>query len=112
MTTDVLLKLIDAGYSKEEISLMEETETKPIAQPAEPEQPAEPAEPDAPKPAEPTPSESMTKTIEEIMQVIGKMQKTLDGMQKKNAAAAEGKQPERMTADAVIRDFFGEKKKA
>ena len=54
----------------------------------------------------------MTKTIEEIMQVIGKMQKTLDGIQNKNASEAEGAQPERVTADKVIKDFFGERKKA
>ena len=114
MKTEVLLKLIDAGYSKEEISLMEETENKQAAQPAEPEAAAQPEEAAA-QPAETAPAdpaEDSAQAIADIMQIIVKMQKTLDGLQHKNAAVAEGSQPEKMTADRVIKDFFGEKKKA
>ena len=115
MTTEVLLKLLDAGYTKADIERMEEVEAKPAPEPqpapTEKEVPEEPEKkPETPE--QPSASETMTKTIEEIMQVIGKMQKTLDGIQKKNASAAEGAEPERVTADTVIKDFFGAKKKA
>ena len=115
MTTDILLKLLDAGYTKADIDRMEELEPKPTpAEPAQPDpEPSEPAEPAEPKKADPDdPAAASAKAIEDIMQIIGKMQKTLDGMQRKNAHEAEAGQPERITADKVIKDFFGERKKA
>lgn len=113
MTTEVLLKLIEAGYTKDDIALMEEVEAKPTESavtemPAESEQAAgeEPHETGA------DPSERMTETINDIMHIIAKMQKTLDGMQQKNAKNAESEQPVRLTADDVVKNFFGDTKKA
>ena len=109
MTTDVMLKLIEAGYTKEDIDRMEEAQPAPADPAPMPEDPAPDPEPADPAPAEP---ERMTETINEIMQIITKMQNTLDAMQKKNVKEAEGGLPEKMTADQVIKDFFGERKKA
>lgn len=116
MTTEVLLKLIEAGYTKDDIALMEEVEAKPIESavtemPAEAEQ-AEQAAGEEPPKTETDPSERMTETISDIMQIITKMQKTLDGMQQKNAKNAESEQPARLTADDVVKNFFGDMKKA
>ena len=115
MTTEVLLKLLDAGYSKDEISLMEEVEAKPTGSAdenmPEPEAAPAPVEVTVTKEIE-NPSEKMTETINDIMQIITKMQKTLDGMQQKNAKTADSGQPERLTADDVVRNFFGKDKKA
>lgn len=116
MKTEVLLKLIEAGYNKDEIALMEEVEAKPTQSeeqelPAEAEQ-AEQAAGEEPPKTDTEPSQRMTETINEIMQVIAKMQKTLDGMQQKNAKNAEGEPPARLTADDVVKNFFGNTKKA
>lgn len=116
MTTEVLLKLIEAGYTKDDIALMEEVEAKPTESavtemPAEAEQ-AEQAAGEEPPKTEADPSERMTETINDIMHVIAKMQKTLDGMQQKNAKNAESEQPARLTADDVVKNFFGDMKKA
>lgn len=113
MKTEVLLKLIEAGYTKDDIALMEEVEAKPTES-AELEIPAE-AEAVAgeePPKSEADPSERMTETINDIMHIIAKMQKTLDGMQQKNAKNAESEQPVRLTADDVVKNFFGDTKKA
>lgn len=113
MKTEVLLKLIEAGYTKDDIALMEEVEAKP-AQSDVPEMPseAEQAEGEEPRETEAEPPERMTETISDIMQIITKMQKTLDGMQQKNAKNAESEQPARLTADDVVKNFFGDIKKA
>lgn len=113
MKTEVLLKLIEAGYTKEDIALMEEVEAKPI-ETAVAEMPAEAqqAEGEEPPKTETDTPERMTETISDIMHIIAKMQKTLDGMQQKNAKNAESEQPARLTADDVVKNFFGDTKKA
>ncbi len=113
MKTEVLLKLIEAGYTKDEIALMEEVEAKPVQSDAS-ELPAEAEQAAGEEPAAPEtdPSERMTETINDIMHIIAKMQKTLDGMQQKNAKNAESEQPARLTADDVVKNFFGDTKKA
>lgn len=113
MTTEVLLKLLDAGYSKDEISLMKEVETnteveRAAEETADNEQTEEITENEQTEEIE-NPSMKMTETINEIMQIITKMQKTLDGMQQKNAKMATTELPERTTADEVIRSFFAKK---
>ena len=107
MKTEVLLKLIEAGYTKDDIALMDEVDAKPTES-AVTEMPAEAeaaAGEEAPK-TEADPSERMTETINDIMHIIAKMQKTLDGMQQKNAKNAESEQPARLTADDVVKNFF------
>lgn len=115
MTTDVLLKLLEAGYTKDEINLMQEVETKPAA-PEQAVSDSDEVNPDTGSTAEPNAvenqSEKMTETINDIMQIITKMQKTLDGMQQKNAKNAESDQPARLTADDVVKNFFKDTKKA
>ena len=61
---------------------------------------------------EQNPTDRMSETIGDIMKIITKMQKTLDGMQQKNAKNAESEQPARLTADDVVKNFFGDTKKA
>lgn len=113
MKTEVLLKLIEAGYNKDEIALMEEVEAKPT-QSAAPEVPieTEQAAGEEPPETEKDTPERMTETINDIMHIIAKMQKTLDGMQQKNAKNAESEQPAKLTADDVVKNFFEDTKKA
>lgn len=114
MKTEVLLKLIEAGYTKDEIALMEEVEAKPIetGEPLSEEPITTPENGEDPVNTEQDPTDRMSETITDIMKIITKMQKTLDGMQQKNAKNAESEQPARLTADDVVRNFFGETKKA
>lgn len=114
MKTEVLLKLIEAGYNKDEIALMEEVEAKPIetGEPLSEEPIPTPEKGEDTEHTEQDPTEKMSETINDIMQIITKMQKTLDGLQQKNAKNAEIEQPARMTADDVVKSFFGDTKKA
>lgn len=108
MKTDIVLKLLEAGYTKADIDLMEDMK------PAEPEQPAVPAEPAEPEqPAEPAaPEENTNEQLTQLLEVVGKLQKTVDALQKTNAEKAESKIPEKiMNTKQVLTDFFGEKKK-
>lgn len=113
MKTEVLLKLIEAGYTKDDIALMEEVEAKPTVSEVQemPEESEQAAGEESPETEKDT-SERMTETINDIMQIITKMQKTLDGMQQKNAKNAESEPPARLTADDVVNNFFGNTKKA
>ena len=67
MKTDIVLKLLEAGYTKADIDLMEDMK------PAEPEQPAVPAEPAEPEqPAEPAaPEENTNEQLTQLLEVVG-----------------------------------------
>lgn len=111
MKAEMVLKLLEAGYTKTDIDLMEETK------PAAPEAPETPEEPEK-KPAAPAapeaPAEPETDTNEQInslIQIVSKLQSTVDAMQKTNAEKAESPKPEKLNTRQVLTDFFGEKKK-
>lgn len=110
MKAEMVLKLLEAGYTKTDIELMEET--KP-AEPKAPEAPAEPEAPEAPEaPAEPeAPEANTTEQINNLIQIVSKLQNTVDAMQKTNAEKAESPKPEKLSTRQVLTDFFGEKKK-
>lgn len=114
MKTEVLLKLVEAGYTKDEIALMEEVEAKPIetGEPLSEEQIPTPEKGENMDNTEQDPTERMSETITDIMKIITKMQKTLDGLQQNNAKNAESEQPVRLTADDVVKNFFGDTKRA
>ena len=100
MKAEMVLKLLEAGYTKTDIDLMEETK------PAEPEK--KPAEPEK-KPAEP--ETNTNEQIDNLIQIVSKLQNTVDAMQKTNAEKAESQKPEKLNTRQVLTDFFGEKKK-
>lgn len=105
MKTEIILKLLEAGYTKSDIDKMEETtpaETAPAADPV----PAETA-----PAADPAPETDTAGQISELINVVGKLQSTVDAMQKSNAQKAESPKPEKLTTRQVLTDFFGEKKK-
>lgn len=114
MKTDIVLKLLEAGYTKADIDLMEDMKPAEPEKPAAPEQPAEPAAPEQPaepeKPADP--EQNSNEQLTQLLEVVGKLQKTVDALQKSNAEKAESKIPEKiMNTKQVLTDFFGEKKK-
>lgn len=108
MKTDIVLKLLEAGYTKADIDLMEDMKPAEPEKAAEPEKPAEPEQPA--EPAEP--EENTNEQLTQLLEVVGKLQKTVDALQKTNAEKAESKIPEKiMNTKQVLTDFFGEKKK-
>ena len=112
MKTEMVLKLLEAGYTKEEINLMEEVEKKPETAPVA-EQPAkETKEPVQDTDSAEAPETDTNLQINELIDRVLKLQATVDAMQKTNAEKAETKTEGRKTADSVIKDFFAERKKA
>ena len=113
MKTEIILKLLDAGYTKSDIDKMEETvpaaDPAPAAQTAPAADPA-PAAQTAPA-VDPAPETDTAGQISELIKVVGKLQSTVDAMQKSNAQKAESPQTEKLTTRQVLTDFFGEKKK-
>jgi hypothetical protein len=112
MKAEMVLKLLEAGYTKTDIDLMEETKpAEPETKPAEPEAPAE-SETKPTAPAEPeAPEANTSEQINNLIQIVSKLQNTVDAMQKSNAEKAESPKPEKLSTRQVLTDFFGEKKK-
>lgn len=109
MKTDIVLKLLEAGYTKADIDLMEDMK------PAEPEKPADPEKPaEDERPADPEQNsneQNSNEQLTQLLEVVGKLQKTVDALQKTNAENAESPKPEKLNTRQVLTDFFGEKKK-
>ena len=113
MKAEMILKLLDAGYSKTDIDLMEELQpVQPVITEPAPEEPAQPEAPAEPAPAEPEDNTRVNETLTQLLSVVGNLQKTVDAMQKNNAKNAESAAPEKLTTENALRSFFGEKKKA
>lgn len=115
MTTEVLLKLLEAGYTKKEIDLMEEVEKKPETGKEENPAPENKKEqnpaPENKKEENPAPETDTNLQINELIGMVLKLQGTVDAMQKANAEKAESKTEGRITADSVIKDFFAPTKR-
>ena len=103
MRTEDVLKLIDAGFTSDEIRQMMAPTAEPTA-PATPEPAPEPAtaEPAAPEPAQPG-----YDAITALNTILGKMNDKLDQMQRANllndASSAGMDQP---TVDDIIQDLI------
>lgn len=100
MKTDDIIRLLEAGYTKEEIISMEDRPEVPEAAAPEDEKQTETPAPE---------DNRISETLDSLLTVVGNLQKTVDAMQKKNAAAAEMKTEKKMTADDVIKSFFAGK---
>ena len=112
MKTEIILKLLDAGYTKSDIDKMEETATASDPAPAAQTAPsAGPAPAETAPSADPAPETDTAGQISELIKGVGNLQSTVDAMQKSNAQKAESPQPEKLTTRQVLTDFFGEKKK-
>lgn len=107
MKTEMVMKLIEAGYSKADIDLMEETGKEKPAPETGKENPA----PETGKEENPAPETDTNLQINELIGMVLKLQGTVDAMQKANAEKAESPKPEHLTTGKVLADFFGERKK-
>lgn len=105
MTTQEIFKLLDAGYTKDEISALEaQPEPKPQPDP-EPKQQPEP---------EPKPESwaAVEKTIADMIKPMQEnLDKTLKAIQAANVKGAVGGKTESVTVESVVADFFGKPQK-
>ena len=92
MKADILLKLLEAGYTKQDIDLMEELET-PTPQPATP----EPA----------TPENGVAETLRTLTETVQSLAQTVQEMQQANIKKAESILPKRFDTAEALKDFFG-----
>ena len=105
MTTNEILELVRAGYTKSEIDAMNGTaEQKAPEQSAElavPEQSAELAVPEQEQPTE-------NSNYKELTELVKNLTETVKAMQADNARKVSGEQPKRDTAESAIKSFFGD----
>lgn len=82
MELDQIIKLIDAGYTKEDIQQMTAAQSAPEEKPSEPlapeEKPAEPAKDE--KPAEPFDTQPFTKALDEMSAAMNQLNVKLQKM--------------------------------
>ena len=99
MTTEEILMLIKAGYTKQDIEAL--SGTNQTQEPA-------PAPEPTPGPApELTPEEPESTALEELRKLNENLKEQIKQMQRENVRSKDGGKPERMTAEKVITDFFG-----
>ena len=96
MTTNEILELVRAGYTKSEIDAMNGT-----AEQKAPEQSAELAVPEQEQPTE-------NSNYKELTELVKNLTETVKAMQADNARKVSGEQPKRDTAESAIKSFFGD----
>lgn len=117
MKAEMILKLLEAGYTKSDISLMEELEPLQAPAPAEDLPAAAPAEDPAPaedqKPAQQADDVvNVSNALQTLTETVNSLAKSVEAMQKKNAQQAESEPPKRFNTADALQDFFGKAKKA
>lgn len=99
MTTNEILELVRAGYTKAEIEAMNGT--------AEQEQTApEQAAPEQTAPEQEQPTENSN--YKELTELVKNLTDTVKAMQADNARKVSGEQPPKATAESAIKSFFGD----
>ncbi len=111
MDLQTTLKLLDAGYTKEEINQMSTHVIDSPEKPATPPEPEKKQEPEN-KPAEPEKDQKETgadtnKIIADLTKQVADLAGVVKTIQDKNAKAAEQKPPANDTAQSVLESFFG-----
>lgn len=102
MTTDDILTLIKAGYTKQDIEAL----SSPSKQ--TPENSGKKSPDKVPESApEVTPEEPESTALEELRQLNENLKEQIKQMQRENVRSKDGGKPERLTAGKVIEDFFG-----
>ena len=103
MDTNSIFRLIDAGFTADEIRMMmgavKPAEVKPAEQ-AQPEQ----AQPEEVKPVEAKPAEAKPDRTDEILGAIGKLTKAIQFSNLKNSANDKSDPP---TAEEIIQNALG-----
>lgn len=103
MDIETITKLVECGFTKEEIMKLTNTDPEPAPTPA-PEPEPEPTPEPAPEPE--TPKDEIHENVKALTATVEELVKTVKAMQKTNAKRADGGKPEPMNSGDVIRDFF------
>ena len=105
MTLDQVFKLIDAGYTKQEIAAFENPETP--AAPAQ-DMPEEPEVKDPkPEPEKPAPAEDRYDKI--LQGITGQLKSLTEAVQLGNIRGAQGTPAKKETTESIIQDMFNVK---
>ena len=103
MTTNEILELVRAGYTKTEIEAMNGT--------AEQEQKAPEQEQKAPEQEQKAPEQKAPEQengYAQLTELVKNLTETVKAMQADNARKASGELPQRETAESAIKSFFGD----
>lgn len=100
MTTNEILELVRAGYTKTEIEAMNgETEQEQKAPEQEQKAPEQSAEQE---------QQTDNGNYKELTELVKNLTETVKAMQADNARKASGEPPKRDTAESAIKSFFGD----
>lgn len=105
MDIETITKLIDCGFTKEEIMKLTNTDPEPAPSPEPEPEPTTSPEP-APSPEPEKSSDEIHENVKALTATVEELVKTVKAMQKSNAKRADGGKPERIDSGDVIRDFF------
>jgi small-conductance mechanosensitive channel len=110
MDLQTTIKLLDAGYTKEEIEKMNPVTSSPI-QPAKTPEPEKKQEPEQ-KPAEPEKGQKETnadtnKIIADLTKQVADLAGVVKSIQDTNAKTVKQDVPAKETAQTVLESFFG-----
>jgi hypothetical protein len=104
MNFSEIKQLLDAGFTRDDILTLAGAAPEPA--PASDPEPAPASDPEPASEPEPAPAPA-DDAIKALTASVAALSKTVADMQKANAKAAEGGKAEPMTADDVIKSFFG-----
>lgn len=111
MDLQTTIKLIDAGYTKEEIEKMNSVASSSPEKPAESREPEKKQEPEN-KPAEPEKEHKETtadtnKIIADLTKQVADLAGVVKSIQDNNVKVAQQSAPAKETAQTVLESFFG-----
>jgi len=106
MTLDQIFKLLDAGYTKEEINELHDLQQSKEPEPKEPE-PKEP-EPKEPEPKEPEPKEPEPEPhyVDDIAKLTEQVKALTESMQEHFRNTAEGKKNGAIDGDNILKNIL------
>ena len=102
MDLQTTLKLLDAGYTKEEINQMSTTTSVISPEPAKAPEPTP-----APEPKQETKAADTNKIIADLTKQVTDLAGVVKSIQDSNAKAAQQNPPAKDTAQTVLESFFG-----
>ena len=103
MTTNEILELVRAGYTKSEIEAMNGT-----AEQTAPEQAQEQTAPEQTAPEQAQEQTTESGNYKELTELVKNLTETVKAMQADNARKVSGEPPKRDTAESAIKSFFGD----
>ena len=111
MTIEEAIKLIDSGFTKDDILKLSEGQSDEKVKPESPK-----GKETAPEAKETAPEAKETgadaETVKSLTEQVKSLTETVRALQKEAAKSDQSKPPEKMTADSVIKNFFGSGKGA